>query len=98
EGELFASRQGECFRWRLKPVTNAEVAPDLEPLALNTPDGFSSLCLMSNRVVFTSQRGSRLTAYHQLTNDHSRWAPTANGLNGAAADERGMGVFGSFTP
>src|SRR5207245_1941748 len=66
DGELFASRPGECFRWRLSPGANAAAPPQLERLDLAQPAGFTSLCLLSNGVVFTCQLGSSFTVYYHL--------------------------------
>ena len=96
-GELFASRAGECFRWRVNAGTNG-AAPALERLAMSKPKGFVSLCVVSNGVVLTSTRGSKLARFDQLATDEGAWKVTADGPNGASADERWLGMFRSFTP
>ena len=97
-GELFVDRRGECSRWRLKPGTNAAAPPELERLRLARPEGFVSLCLVSNGVVFTGSRGSKLAGTHQLTGNDIPWARTVDGLNGASDDERWLGMFRSYSP
>ena len=97
-GELFLDRRGECSRWRLRPGTNVAAPPELERLGLARPAGFVSLCLVSNGVVFTGARGSKLAGYNQLTGDDIPWARTVDGLNGASADERWLGMFRAYSP
>ncbi|MEO8426923.1 MAG: serine/threonine-protein kinase [Verrucomicrobiota bacterium] len=96
-GELFANRPEECFRWRVHGGTNG-AAPALERMAMSKPEGFVSLCLVSNAVVFTSTQGSKLARFDQLAIEQGTWKPTADGLNGASPDGRWLGMYGSFTP
>jgi WD40 repeat protein len=103
-GELFASRDellpgrtGECFRWRLHAVTNG-AAPTLERLAMSTPAGFASLCLLSNGVVLTSTNGSKLASFDQLASGEGAWKTTVNGLSGASPDGRWLAMYRSFSP
>ena len=63
-----------------------------------SPSGIVSLCLVSNGVVFTGTRGSRLAAFDQLTADSGEWKRTVDGLNDASRDERWLGMFRSYTP
>lgn len=95
-GELFAHRRGNGYRWRIRPGTNAVAAPEVERLDLANPAGFSSLCLLSNGVVLTSSGGSRLAAYDQLTRDDIPWTRTADGTTGASPDERWLGAVRSY--
>jgi len=96
-GELFVDRRGGCSRFLLRPGTNG-TAPGLERIAMATPSGFVSLCLVSNGVVFTGARGSRLAAFDQLATDSGEWKRTVDGLNGASRDERWLAMFRSYTP
>jgi WD40 repeat protein len=96
-GELLVDRRGGCSRFRPRPGTNG-AAPELERLPLASPAGFVSLCLVSNGVVFTGARGSRLAAFDQLTTDSGEWKRTADGLNGASPDGRWLAMYRSFTP
>jgi WD40 repeat protein len=96
-GDLFASGPGDCFRWRVHAGTNGE-APALERLAISKPEGLVSLCLLSNGVVFTGRRGSKLVGYDQLMTGQDAWKPTVAGLNNASPDGRWLGMFRSFTP
>jgi hypothetical protein len=59
-----------------------------------------SLCLVSNGVVFTGTRGSRLAAYDRLPDRQANepvWARTIAGLNGASPDERWLGMFRPYS-
>jgi WD40 repeat protein len=96
-GELFANRPGEWVRWRVKAGTNG-APPALEGLARSRPDGFISLCLVSNGVIFTGTRGSKLAGFDQLTTEEGAWKGTADGLNGVSPDERWLGMFRSYSP
>ncbi|HKX60675.1 MAG TPA: serine/threonine-protein kinase [Verrucomicrobiae bacterium] len=96
-GELFVDRRGGASRFRLRPWTNG-AASGLERVAMASPSGFVSLCLVSNGVVFTGTRGSRLAAFDQLTADSGEWKRTVDGLNGASRDERWLGMFRSYSP
>jgi WD40 repeat protein len=96
-GELFANRRGRCFRWRVSPGTNG-AAPELDQVEMANPAGFVSLCLVSNGVVLTSARGSKLAGFDELATDPGAWGPTVDGLNGVSPDGQWLGVFRSFTP
>jgi WD40 repeat protein len=96
-GELFVDRRGGCSRFRLRPGTNG-AAPELERIPMASPAGIVSLCLVSNGVVFTGARGSRLAAFDQLAADSGEWKRTVDGLNGASNDGRWLAMFRSFTP
>jgi WD40 repeat protein len=65
---------------------------------MSRPDGFVSLCLVSNGVVFTSTRGSKLVGYDQLTTEQHTWKPTADGLSDASPEGRWLGMFRSYSP
>lgn len=96
-GELFASHPGGGFRWRVLAGTNGS-APALERLALSKPEGFVSLCLVSNAVVLTSTRASKLVGFDQVETEQGTWKPTVDGINGASPDGRWLGMFRSYTP
>jgi WD40 repeat protein len=107
-GDLFASREevlsrrdlsgreSACDRWRVKPGTNG-TAPTLERLALSKPEGFMSLCVLSNAVVLTSTNGSKLAGLDGLGIE-AGWKATADGLNRASPDGQWLGLFRSSTP
>lgn len=95
-GDLFASRPGECFRWRVRAGTNGS-APGLEPLALSTPPGFVSLCVLSSGVAFTSTQGSTVVGFDQLATEPANWKPTSDGLTGVSFDGRWLGMFRPYS-
>jgi WD40 repeat protein len=94
--ELFASRDDDCFRWRLTPGTNLESGPQLERLDLAKPRGFTSLCLISNVVAMTSAQGTRLMSPDDFDTADGPWKPTSSGLNGVSPDERWLGIYRAF--
>ena len=95
--ELFGSRsrQGDaqCFRWSVRPATQAAAAPMLEALPLRRPKGFTSVSLRSNSVVMTATNGSQLLAPAQLATGPAGWLPTAPGINGVSPDGRWLAIF-----
>jgi len=97
-GELFADRRGDGFRWRVSPGTNTASPPELSPLELDVPKGFVSLCLASNAVVLTGARGSAVVGNDELGTGRRDWKRTAAGLSGASPDGRWLALFPSFTP
>jgi len=99
-GELFASRSrsNECFRWRIHSATNPTAPPALERLALHKPGQFSSLCIRSNSVVWTSRQGSRISELADVATDEGQWFPTMRGINGISPDGKWLAIYGAFTP
>jgi serine/threonine protein kinase/WD40 repeat protein len=97
DGELFVDRRGSCSRFRLRPGTNG-AAPELERIPMASPPGIVSLCLVSNGVVFTGERGSRLVAFDELTENSDGWKRTVDGLSAASPDERWLAMYRSYTP
>jgi WD40 repeat protein len=95
--ELLASYRDEaCFRWRIVPGTNSNSAPAIQPIAFQNPPGFTSFCVTSNNVVWTTSKGSLLTGLEAVAGD-GPWVPTAGGINGASPDGKWLGICGSFT-
>ena len=97
-GELFASRPGGCFRWRVSPGTNTASPPELSPLELAMPEGFVSLCVVSNGVVMSGKRGSALVDSEHFGTGGDNWKRSVDGLNGSSPDGRWLAMFRSFTP
>lgn len=94
---VFADRPGECFRWHFVPETSG-AAPHLEPLALAKPQGFVSLCVVSNGVVLTSTHGSMLKSFDQLATTEGSRADTVDGKNGTSPDGHWLAMFRPYTP
>jgi WD40 repeat protein len=98
--ELFGSRhnQGDFagFRWRLTPATNPAAPPGLTRLPLREPEGFGSLCLISNSVVMTSSKGSQLLAREEIETGRGQWAPTILGHTRSSPDGRWLGIHQSY--
>lgn len=97
--ELFGSiRDDACSRWHLSPGAEVCGAPILQEVELKKPAGFTSLCLVSNLVVWTGSSGSRTVPVARLANEETAWTPTVSGINGASPDGRWLGVFRPYTP
>jgi WD40 repeat protein len=98
DGELFASTDKDCFHWRVKPSSHGAGRPELEPLALLKPEGFSSLCVASNEIVMTGARGSYSIQDQSARSEQTDWLPTSPGVSKASADGRLVGIFRPFNP
>jgi WD40 repeat protein len=96
DGELFASTDEGCFHWRVKPSRDSVGRPELEPLALTKPEGFSSLCVASNELVMTGARGSFSIRKQSAGAEQSTWLPTSAGVSRASADGRWVGIYPPF--
>lgn len=94
-GELFVSRIDDCSRWRVRQGTNG-LEPTLQRLELSTPAGFSSLCLISNGVVFNGTRGSKVASFEKLS--AGAWKPTGDGRLAASPDGRWLGLQRRVSP
>jgi WD40 repeat protein len=93
-----SSRMGQWMRWRLRPGSGSgtfHTAPKIEPVALLNPAGFNSVCAVSNLIVWTCSKGSRLDACDR-PDGAANWTQTAGGLNGISPDGRWLGVYRSF--
>jgi WD40 repeat protein len=97
-GELFADRTGNGFRWRVAPATNLFSPPGLVPLELKLPKDFISLCPLVNGVVLTGKAGSALAENTGLADGAPAWKKTPAGLNGVSPDGRWLAIYPSFTP
>ena len=95
-GELFASRTGSAFRWRVLPGTN-NAEPVFQKINFSRPAGFVSLCLVSNGVVLTGTNGSKLVGLDQLESNDGHWAKSIDGQNGASPDGRWLAMYRSLT-
>jgi WD40 repeat protein len=97
-GELFANRFGGGIRWRVAPGTNADAPPQLTQLDLPGSSELVSLCLVSNGVVFSSPRGSKLLGLDQIATLAGSWKRTIDGINSASSDGRWLGIHRSYSP
>ncbi len=62
-------------------------------LELTQPPGFTSLAVISNRIIFTTTKGSLVGRFSGagLTNVHA--APTSSGVSGTSPDGRWLAIF-----
>jgi serine/threonine protein kinase/WD40 repeat protein len=87
---------GECLQWRI-PARGEPAVPQLQPLSVRETKGFNSVCVVSNRVIWTGPKGSRI----QFLDGAAANAPliqTSSGLSGVSADGRWLGIYGRFSP
>jgi WD40 repeat protein len=97
--ELFGTggRHSACYRWRIQPPANALAAPVMEWLRVYTPERFNSFCVASNRVAWTSARGTRIGSLEEVEREEGPWIPTARGVNGISPDGRWLAIYGGFS-
>lgn len=91
-----SSLGGECHWWRLT-TDDAPAVPQFLPRGVPERNGFNSVCVVSNQVVWTGAAGSRLQPI-SAAGSEAAWTPTASGLNGASPDGRWLGIHGRFAP
>lgn len=93
--ELFgSSRSQSAFRWRIAAGLHAAERPVLQPLELPLPDGFVSLNVMSNRIVWTAAKGGRTAPMQAGEGVEQDWVNgTIAGTTGISPDQRWLGVF-----
>jgi WD40 repeat protein len=95
--KLFGSSLvNDCFAWRIVSASNG-AAPRLQPIELRKPTGLTSLCLVSNSLVWTGTRGSQVVPLDQVDAEEENWGRTYEGVTGASPDGRWLGVFRPFT-
>ncbi len=98
--ELFASRDTQddaaCFRWRLTPATAAAAPPQLSPLPLRQPPGFTSLSVYSNSVIMVSSSGAQILTPEELAAGSDRWTKTISGISDVTPDGRWLGIYRPF--
>jgi WD40 repeat protein len=87
---------GECLRWRI-PARGEPAVPQLQPLPVPEAKGFNSVCLVSNRVIWTGPKGSRIQSLDGAAAD-APLIQTASGLNGASADGQWLGIYRLNSP
>jgi serine/threonine protein kinase/WD40 repeat protein len=94
---LFGSGlRGECLHWRV-PAEGDPAVPQLQSLPVIETKGFNSVCVVSNRVIWTGPKGSCI----QSLDDAAADAPliqTSAGLSGASADGRWLGIYRRYSP
>jgi WD40 repeat protein len=93
-GELLASGEHGCLRWRVAPATHPGEPPqiiELPPLG----EDLVSLWPLSNGVVLTSRNGS-LVLEEDRSDGDTKWRPTVAGFSGASADETMLAIFKSY--
>lgn len=98
QGELFASRDDDCFRWRISAAADFVAPPSLEPQPLTRPQGFTSLCLVSNEICFTARRGTCLHFPAKDGENEDSWVSTKPGINGASPDARWLCIYQPYSP
>jgi hypothetical protein len=88
---LFGSGlRGECLNWRV-PAEGDPAMPQLQPLPVRETNGFNSVCLVSNEVIWTGPKGSRIQSLERAATN-SPLVQTSSGLSGASADGRWLGI------
>jgi WD40 repeat protein len=91
-GELFV---GDGTRWQIQPAT-ATNGLRLQRLKMVRPEGYFSLSIASNLVVFTGARGTKVVPWDQLGSDTGTWKPTVTGWNNLSPDRRLLAIYRPF--
>jgi WD40 repeat protein len=99
----FTSDTSEMFgssglRWQITPATNGTAPARVERLPLFKPEGFTSLCVISNTVVMTGSNGTLLLAPQHLETGRAEWTRTTPGLSRASPDGRWLGIHLPYGP
>jgi WD40 repeat protein len=87
---------GECLQWRI-PAGGEPAVPQLQPLQVRETKGFNSVCVVSNQVIWTGPKGSRIQSLDGAAAD-APWAQTSSGLNGVSADGQWLGIYRYNSP
>jgi len=96
--ELVASRRdSDCFRWRVHPPPGEGQAPGLEPMPIAQPEGFAWVSVTSNRLVWTTLKGTQLTAADRAQPEEDGWSPTAHGMNAVSPRGQWLGIYRGYT-
>jgi len=96
--ELFASNDEGCARWKIREGTNLDSPPELLPVPLSKPAGFTAICLGSNFLVFTATNHSTIVPLGHVDQDPVNWSNTASGMNVVSPDGRWLGICHSYSP
>ncbi len=96
--ELYASRDDDCFRWRITPNSDSASPPRVQRLPLVRPDGFTSLCTAPGGIVLTGAKGSEFVPSGRIGAGLEQWAKTSDGIATVSGDGHWLAVYRSFTP
>jgi WD40 repeat protein len=94
--ELFATRDDAWFRWRLES-NEKNTSVRLLSINLLQEEDFTSLCLTTNKVIFTSPKGSHAVSLTDAEPTESNWVPTIDGVTRASSDGRWLGIFAPYS-
>jgi len=96
--DLFACRYGDaCFRWKVQPAETPGSAPRIQRMDLTIPEGFVWLSVRSNRVAWTTERGSQIVDLQDVAPRGDRWTPTGTGINAVSPDQRWFAVYKGYS-
>ena len=96
QGDLFASTDDRGYCWHVTPSTKPGSAPGLQPAGVFDAPGFASLCVVSNRLLLTGQRGSCALPLDEAATSQSRWNPTVRGFGKGSPDGQWLAIYPSY--
>ncbi len=96
-GDLFASTDDHGYRWHLTPASRAGLAPGLDLLSVYDLPEFASLCVASNHIVLTAQKGSCVVSPGESSTALRNWTPTVHGFSGCSPDGKWLGIYPSYS-
>ncbi len=83
-------------RWQITPATDSTSPPQLQRLPMRKPKAFSSLCLVSNKVVLIGAKSSQILGLDELDSDIDGAVPTMGGSSRVSPDGRWLGICPSY--
>jgi serine/threonine protein kinase/WD40 repeat protein len=98
QGELFASTDGLGYRWHLATAAKPGLAPQLDLVSTYDLPDFASVCVASNQVVLTAQKGSCVLSPSASSMPQRNWSPTVYGFSGSSPDGQWLGIYPSYSP
>ncbi len=97
QGDLFASTDDHGYRWRLTPASRPGLASGLDLVTAYDLPEFASLCVASNQVVLTAQKGSCVVLPDGSSTAQRNWTPTVQGFSGISPDGKWLGIYPSYS-
>lgn len=91
--ELLGCSPGEnTFRWRVEPATNSSASPVLRQQQFDPPEGFASLNLIANQLLWTTATGSSIFDLEDTRVEAGRYRETIPGLSRISPDQRWLAM------
>lgn len=93
-----STRTDNCYRWQIHASTNIAEPPVLERMPFYRPSGFTSFCLSSNVMAWTSTHGTQLARTDDGDASAIPGVRTSAGINGISPDTKWLAIYAGFSP